>query len=224
MLVGVPAEIKDNENRIAMVPGGAHQLAERGHTVLIEQGGGIGSDFSDQDYIDAGAEIVATPAEIFARSDMIVKVKEPQPVEYGMIRPNQIVFTYFHFAASEELTRGMMGTGVPERRTPGFWENISQCGGTAGMGEFFLSFYRMTGDERYRAFVQRLNDDLLRRSENSVEGRKWIQSEHRVRPELLVAQTGFMQGAAGVGKYFLHMDSMETSGSAPAVIFPDAPY
>ncbi len=74
MLVGVPAEIKDNENRIAMVPGGAHQLVERGHTVLVEQGGGIGSDFSDQDYIDAGAEIVATPAEIFARSDMIEKV------------------------------------------------------------------------------------------------------------------------------------------------------
>ncbi len=112
MLVGVPAEIKDNENRIAMVPGGAHQLAERGHMVLIEQGGGIGSDFSDQDYIDAGAEIVATPAEIFARSDMIVKVKEPQPVEVAMIRADQIIFTYFHFAASEELTRGMMETGA----------------------------------------------------------------------------------------------------------------
>lgn len=112
MIVGVPAEIKDNENRIAMVPGGAAQLHARGHTVLVEKDGGTGSGFTDDDFRAAGVEVVATPAEIFARADMIVKVKEPQPVEYGMIRKDQLVFTYFHFAASEELTNGMIATGA----------------------------------------------------------------------------------------------------------------
>ncbi len=112
MIVGVPAEIKDNENRIAMVPGGAAQLHARGHTVLVEKDGGTGSGVTADDYRAAGVEVVATPAEIFARADMIVKVKEPQPVEYGMIRKDQLVFTYFHFAASEELTNGMIATGA----------------------------------------------------------------------------------------------------------------
>ncbi|MHC4224449.1 MAG: alanine dehydrogenase [Planctomycetota bacterium] len=111
MIVGVPAEIKDNENRIAMVPGGVAQLVADGHTVLVEKDGGLGSGFEDQTYIEAGAEMVATPAEIFARADMIVKVKEPQPVEVKMIRESQIVFTYFHYAADETLTRGMIDTG-----------------------------------------------------------------------------------------------------------------
>ena len=111
MRVGVPAEIKDNENRIAMVPGGAAQLVRAGHEVLVQTDGGLGSGFTDAAYVEAGAEIVATAVEIFERSAMIVKVKEPQPVEYGMIREGQIVFTYFHFAASAELTRGMIDTG-----------------------------------------------------------------------------------------------------------------
>jgi len=112
MIIGVPAEIKDNENRIAMVPGGASQLVAHGHTVLIQECGGIGSGFSDAAYIEAGAEIVGTPREIFERADMIVKVKEPQPVEYEMIREGQLVFTYFHFAAADGLTRGMIDTGA----------------------------------------------------------------------------------------------------------------
>jgi len=112
MIVGVPAEIKDNENRIAMVPGGVAQLVKAGHTVLIEKGGGLGSSFSDDDYRENGAEIVDWPREIFERADMIMEVKEPQPSEYGMIRPGQLVFTYFHFAASEELTKGMVDSGA----------------------------------------------------------------------------------------------------------------
>jgi len=112
MIVGVPAEIKTDENRVAMVPGGVAQLVARGHTVLVEAGGGEGSGFTDEAYAEKGAELVAEPAEIFTRADMIVKVKEPQPEEYGLIRAGQIVFTYFHFAASEELTRGMMETGA----------------------------------------------------------------------------------------------------------------
>jgi alanine dehydrogenase len=111
MIVGVPTEIKDNENRIAMVPGGVAQMVGDGHTVLIQKDGGLGSGFPDEAYVDVGAEIVDTAEEVFARADMIVKVKEPQPVEIKMIREGQIVFTYFHYAASEELTRGMMETG-----------------------------------------------------------------------------------------------------------------
>ncbi len=112
MIVGVPAEIKDNENRIAMVPGGVAQLVAAGHTVLIEKGGGLGSGFTDADFLEKGAEIVATPGEIFERAAMIVKVKEPLPAEYGMIRPGQLVFTYFHFAASLELTKAMVDSGA----------------------------------------------------------------------------------------------------------------
>jgi len=124
--------------------------------------------------------------------------------------------------------RGVMATGIPERRTPGFWENISQCCGTAGAAEHFLTLYRTTGTDEYRAFVDRLNADLLGRA-SSVDtptgaGRKWTQAEHRVQPDLLVAQTGHMQGAAGVGKYFLHMDAMEERGEGPRVVLPDDPW
>ncbi len=119
---------------------------------------------------------------------------------------------------------GIMGTGVPERRTPGFWENISQCCGDAGLGEYFLAQYRLTGEPSYRRFVDRVNADLLARATRSEDGTKWIQAEHRVQPELRVAQTGFMQGAAGIGKYFLHVDAMETRGAGPEVLLPDAPF
>ena len=125
-------------------------------------------------------------------------------------------------------SRGVMATGIPERRTPGFWENIGQCCGTAGAAEHFLTLHRTTGNAEYRAFADRLNTDLVRRattvSAPSGAGRKWTQAEHRVQPELLVAQTGHMQGAAGVGKYFLHMDAMDTRGEGPRVVFPDDPW
>ncbi|MCY3548691.1 MAG: hypothetical protein OXH49_17585 [Gemmatimonadetes bacterium] len=124
--------------------------------------------------------------------------------------------------------RGVMDTGIPERRTPGFWENISQCCGTAGAAEHFLTLQRTTGNDEYRAFVGRLNADLVGRA-SSVDtsagtGRKWTQAEHRVQPDLLVAQTGYMQGASGVGKYFLHMDAMEQRGEGPRVVLPDDPW
>ncbi len=112
MIVGVPTEIKDNENRVAMVPGGAAQLVSRGHTVLVQKGAGHGSGFQDQAYAEKGAKIVEGPKEIFSRSDMIVKVKEPLSAEYPLIRKGQILFTYFHFAASEGLTQAMIKTGA----------------------------------------------------------------------------------------------------------------
>ena len=107
MIVGVPKEIKSDENRVALVPSGVELLAGHGHSVLIEAGAGGGSGFGDDLYRKAGAEIVEGPAEVFARSEMIVKVKEPLEAEYGLIREDQVVFTYFHFAAAEGLLTGI---------------------------------------------------------------------------------------------------------------------
>jgi alanine dehydrogenase len=104
MIIGVPREIKPDEYRIAMLPVGVHLLTEDGHKVLIEKGAGLGSGFDDTEYVDAGAELVKSANEIFSRSDMIVKVKEPQPQEIKKLRRGQIVFCYFHFASSRELT------------------------------------------------------------------------------------------------------------------------
>lgn len=108
MLIGVPKEIKTNENRVALLPVGAQILIKNGHKVVIETNAGQGSGFLDDDYISVGAEIANKPEEIFSNADMIMKVKEPIDKEYTMIREGQIVFTYFHFAASKELTEAMM--------------------------------------------------------------------------------------------------------------------
>ncbi|HZO91318.1 MAG TPA: alanine dehydrogenase [Chthonomonadaceae bacterium] len=112
MIVGVPKEIKDNEYRVALVPAGAEALVEAGHTVLVEAGAGLGTGIEDAEYREAGAEIVADHEAIFARAELILKVKEPLPSEYGLLRKGQAVFTYFHFAADEELTRAMVDRGV----------------------------------------------------------------------------------------------------------------
>lgn len=108
MKIGVLKEIKTKENRVAMTPAGAELLVSRGHRVLVEASAGDGSGFSDSSYATAGADIVGLPDDIYRDCDMIMKVKEPLPVEYPLIRSGQIVFTYFHFAASLELTRAMM--------------------------------------------------------------------------------------------------------------------
>lgn len=111
MIVGVPREIKSDEYRIGMVPVVAETLAKRGHTVLIERGAGEGTGFTDDLYVAAGARMVDTAAEIFAESDMVVKVKEPQPVEIEMLREGQILFTYLHLAADKKLTEGCLNSG-----------------------------------------------------------------------------------------------------------------
>jgi alanine dehydrogenase len=112
MIVGVPREIKQDEYRVGMIPVGVEDLRRAGHQVLIERNAGFGSGIEDKDYADRGAEIVDGPDEIFARADMIVKVKEPQPAELPRIRPGQVLFTYFHFAASRKLTEDFLGTGA----------------------------------------------------------------------------------------------------------------
>ncbi len=112
MIVGVPREIKDNENRIAIVPAGVDALRQDGHVVLVEKSAGVGSGISDEELAKAGAEIVPSHADVFARADMIMKVKEPLPEEYKLCRAGQTLFTYFHFAASRELTDAMIRSGA----------------------------------------------------------------------------------------------------------------
>jgi len=112
MIIGVPKEIKTDEYRVGMVPGGVASAVAAGHKVLVEASAGAGSGISDGEYAASGAEIVQSAAEVYDRCDMIVKVKEPQPDEYGMLRRGQVVFTYFHFAASRQLTEAMMRSGA----------------------------------------------------------------------------------------------------------------
>lgn len=108
MIVGILKEIKVQENRVCMTPSGVEVMKSHGHHVLVETAAGVGSGFSDEDYLNAGAEIAASAGDVYARSEMVMHVKEPQPSEYQMIREGQIVFTYFHFAADEKLTRAMI--------------------------------------------------------------------------------------------------------------------
>ena len=108
MIIGVPKEIKDNENRVAITPAGVKAFTQTGHQIFIQRSAGIGSGITDQEYQEAGASILDTAEQVFKQSEMIIKVKEPMPSEYQLIKSDQIVFTYFHFAASRELTKAMM--------------------------------------------------------------------------------------------------------------------
>jgi len=111
MVIGVPKEIKTNEYRVALVPAGAQALEHEGHRVLIESGAGEGSGFPDELYREAGAEVMDGPDAVWAEAEMILKVKEPIEPEWPRIRTDQVLFTYFHFAASEPLTRALMDSG-----------------------------------------------------------------------------------------------------------------
>ena len=112
MIVGVPKEIKSQEHRVALPPSAAYQLTRRGHTVLVENGAGTGSGYADDEYVAADAEMVADHATLFARAEMIVKVKVPLPSEYELLRSNQILFTYLHLAANKALTEALQKSGV----------------------------------------------------------------------------------------------------------------
>lgn len=112
MKIGIPREIKTNEYRISLVPAGAQALISSGHKVIVEAGAGLGSGFCDAQYLAIGAQIVEEAAYVWAESDLIIKVKEPVESEWKHIRPGQIIFTYFHFAASEALTRAHMASGA----------------------------------------------------------------------------------------------------------------
>ncbi len=112
MIIGVPKEIKEQEQRVALLPSAADQLKRRGHSVLVEKNAGVGSGYSDDEYKKAGAEIVDSADEVFKRGELIVKVKEPLPAEFPLLRKNQILFTYLHLAASKPLTEALLKSGV----------------------------------------------------------------------------------------------------------------
>jgi lantibiotic modifying enzyme len=117
----------------------------------------------------------------------------------------------------------ILQSGLPEKQTPGFWNNVSQCCGSAGVAEFFLSLYQVTHDRRYIDFSKRVTANLLSKATRDQNGTRWIQAEHRVKPDLLAAQTGYMQGAAGIGMLLLHLDQIER-GKKRSIVLPDSPY
>ena len=119
--------------------------------------------------------------------------------------------------------RAVMHTGIPDTLTAGFWNNVSQCCGSAGVAEFFHALYRITEEPDYRDFAAHVTDNLLGRAHETVAGLSWIQAEHRVQPDLLIAQTGFMQGAAGIGMWLLHFSENDRD-AAERITFPDSPW
>jgi alanine dehydrogenase len=149
MIIGLPKEIKQQEYRVALLPSAAYQLIKRGHTVIVERNAGAGSGYPDADYGRAGATLVDSHAAVFATADLIVKVKEPLPEEYPLLRPGQILFTYLHLAADKALTEALMKSGVTgiayetievNRRLP-LLEPMSEIAGRMSIlvGGYFLA-------------------------------------------------------------------------------------
>jgi alanine dehydrogenase len=151
MIIGIPKEIKEQEQRVALLPSAASQLTRRGHSVVVQKNAGIGSGYPDEEYVKAGAEIVDQAKEVFTRADMIVKVKEPLEAEFTLLRKGQILFTYLHLAASKSLTEALLNSGVTavayetiqiDHRLP-LLEPMSEIAGrmSAVMGANFLAKY-----------------------------------------------------------------------------------
>lgn len=149
MTVGIPKEIKEQEYRVALLPSAAYQLVKRGHQVLVERNAGAGAGYPDEDYAQAGATLVDDHAAIFKQAELIVKVKEPLPSEYPMLRRGQLLFTYLHLAADRELTGALLGAGVTglayetievNRRLP-LLEPMSEIAGRMSIlvGGYFLA-------------------------------------------------------------------------------------
>jgi len=149
MIIGIPKEIKEQEFRVALLPSAAYQLIKRGHQVLVERGAGDGSGYPDADYLQAGASLLEDHAAVFEKGDLIAKVKEPLPAEYGLLRPGQLLFTYLHLAADRGLTEALMKSGVTalayetlevNRRLP-LLEPMSEIAGRMSIlvGGYFLA-------------------------------------------------------------------------------------
>lgn len=149
MIIGVPKEIKDQEFRVALLPSAAHQLVKRGHQVIVERSAAAEIGFSDKEYEDAGARVVEAHEEVFQQADMIVKVKEPLPSEWPLLKPGQILFTYLHLAASKPLTEALMQSGatciayetVEVNRRLALLEPMSEIAGRMSIvvGAYFLA-------------------------------------------------------------------------------------
>jgi alanine dehydrogenase len=149
MIIGLPREIKDQEYRVALLPSAAYQLIKRGHQVIVERGAGVGAGYPDADYEQAGATMAEDHASVYSRSDLVVKVKEPLPAEYPLLRPGQMLFTYLHLAASKSLTEALLKSGVTalayetievNRRLP-LLEPMSEIAGRMSIlvGGYFLA-------------------------------------------------------------------------------------
>ena len=123
----------------------------------------------------------------------------------------------------QKSAQALRASGIPEMRTPGFWNNVGQCCGSAGVADFFLALWRETGDARDLAFARRMVDDMLGRATPKAGGLKWIQAEHRAQPKLLIAQTGYMQGAAGIGSALVHF-AAAVDKRPVNIRLPDSPY
>jgi lantibiotic modifying enzyme len=123
----------------------------------------------------------------------------------------------------ERAARGIAASGIPEQRTPGFWNNVSQCCGNAAVADFFIEMHRSYQHDGALPFARRVVADMLRRATDDDAGMRWVQAEHRVRPDLLVAQTGYMQGAAGMGTLLLKLDAIDRA-ARPRVVLPDSPF
>src|SRR5256885_4946363 len=137
MTIGIPKEIKGQEYRVALLPSAAYQLIKRGHRVIVERSAGTGAGYPDADYDTAGATLVSDHAAVFEQADLVVKVKEPQPSEYPLLRPGQILFTYLHLAASRPLTEALVKSGVAgaalggmeEEEGAGRWVRVCESAG-----------------------------------------------------------------------------------------------
>ena len=149
MIIGLPKEIKEQEYRVALLPSGAYQLTRRGHEVVVERGAGTGAGYPDAQYEQAGAKLVNSPAAVFEKADLIVKVKEPLPPEFKLLRPGQMLFTYLHLAADKSLTETLMKSGATciayetlevNRRLP-LLEPMSEIAGRMSVlvGGYFLA-------------------------------------------------------------------------------------
>lgn len=149
MTVGVPKEIKADEFRVALLPSAAYQLRQRGHQVIVQRGAGAGAGYADAEYEQAGARLVDKPAAVFEQAELVVKVKEPLPDEYPLLRPGQLLFTYLHLAANRELTEALLKSGVTalayetvevNRRLP-LLEPMSEIAGRMSIlvGGYFLA-------------------------------------------------------------------------------------
>jgi len=123
----------------------------------------------------------------------------------------------------KKSANGILTSGIPEKRTPGFWNNVSQGCGSAGVAQFFLDLYGATKDTKYLDFARKMTDDLMSRATRDDRGTRWLQAENRMQPANLLAQTGYMQGAAGIGMWLLRLDAA-LKGRAPFVRFPDSPW
>jgi lantibiotic modifying enzyme len=124
---------------------------------------------------------------------------------------------------AERSARGIERSGIPERETPGFWNNVSACCGSAGVASFFLALHEVTGKPEYLAFSRKVTDQLIAKATRDASGTRWVQAEHRVQPSLLVAQTGWMQGASGIGAWLLRLDAFDRR-QKPRITLPDDPF